>query len=394
VRILYALGTYPIPPHGGVELSIYEVARHAQRRGAEVRVVAPARTARRDLVESVSFEAVPAATLSTWIKFPSSGALRAVREHLEWANMVHIWNPQELFNLLTIQRAIREGVPFVLSTPIVAALGTHPRALIRWAGRLDDGLVHLALRKAALVHVQSRSDAALASRWSGHVRYIPGGIPESVRSSPDRSTEFRRRHSLEGENPILLFLGRCHPLKGPDDFVRAVVHVRRTIPSAIGVVVGPDFEGTQAKLRALSSELGVSESVRLLGAISDDDRVGALDAASVVVIPSKADFVEGFSLVASEAWARQRPVAAYPVGALRERVRDGENGYLARSTTPPAMAEAILRCLKLGPVRTPSDVIGWAEVTDQFYEEYERISAGSARSAVALPEGGATRVGQ
>lgn len=393
VRILYSLGSYPIPPHGGVEFAIYEVARYARQRGAEVRVVAASRTARHDIVDSVDFEAVPAATISTWIKVPSRAAMRSMREHLAWADILHIWNPQELFNLVTIQRAIRERVPYVLSTPIVAALGSHPRALVRWAGTLDDGLVHQALRRAGLVHVQNHADEALASRWSDHVRYIPGGIPESVGRSSNQAAEFRRRHALDGVEPVLLFLGRCHPLKGPDEFVRAVALVRSTIPSAIGVVVGPEFEDSHARLRALSAELGISDAIHLLGAVDDEDRVGALDAASVVVVPSRADFVEGFCLVASEAWARHKPVAAYPVGALRERVHDGENGYLARRTTPAALSEAILACLRLGRVETPGDVIGWPEVTDRFFVEYERI-VGRAQGAVASgPNGGTARVG-
>jgi glycosyltransferase involved in cell wall biosynthesis len=392
VRILYALGSYPIPPHGGVELSIYEVARYSQRLGAEVRVMAPSTAARRDLVDSVHFEAVPAATISTWIKVPSPAALREVREQLDWADLLHVWNPQELFNLLTIQRAIRQRLPFVLSTPIVAALRSHPRTLVRWAGRVDDSVVHQALRRAALVHVQSRADEVLAARWSDHVRYIPGGIPESVRSSPERGGEFRQRYALEGTNPLLLFLGRCHPLKGPEDFVRSVALVRAAVPSAFGVVVGPEFEDSRRRLETVSSELGISGSIRLLGAVSDDDRVGAIDAASVVAIPSKADFVEGFSLVASEAWARHRPVAAYPVGALRERVRDGENGYLARSTTPPALAEAVLACLRLGRVPTPPDVIGWSEVAGRFFEEYERAVAGRVGVPVGAQDGGKNRV--
>jgi D-inositol-3-phosphate glycosyltransferase len=393
VKILYALGSYPIPPHGGVELSIYEVARYAQQRGAEVHVIAPADTSRSDLVNSVRFEAVPAATISTWIKVPSPGAVREVREQLEWADVLHVWNPQELFNLLAIQRAIRQGLPFVLSTPIVAAMGSHPRLLVRWAGRVDDGLVHQALRRAGLVHVQSKADVPLAARWSDHVRYIPGGIPESVRSTPYLGDVFRQRHGLESADPLVLFLGRCHPLKGPEDFVRALACVRSSVPSAVGVVVGPDFGGMQDRLRAIGAELGISEWLHVLGAVSDGDRVGALDAASVVAIPSKADFVEGFSLVASEAWSRHRPVAAYPVGALRERVRDGENGYLARTTSPAAMAEAILSCLRLGRVATPLDVIGWSEVTDRFFEEYARVVAEHSSAPVGSRNGGAARVG-
>jgi glycosyltransferase involved in cell wall biosynthesis len=384
VRVLYLLGGFPIPPLGGVELSIYEVAREIARQGAEVRVLSPSAAPRSTVVDRVEFRGLTAATVSTWIRIPSPSSYRVLRDDVAWSDVVHVWNPQELFNLVGIGLAARMKRPTVLSTPIVSDLGSHPRTGVRWAGRIDDAIVHRALRRAGLVHVQSPEAARAASRWSDRIRYIPGGVPESVLASPPTGEAFRAAHGLGSAHPVLLFLGRCHPLKGPDQLVRALPAVLGALPDAIAVIAGADFEGSLEALRHLSRELAVTDRVRVLGPVSDAERVGALDAADVVVVPSRADFVEGFSLVVSEAWARGRPVAAYPVGALRGRVRDGTTGCLARGREPSDLADAIVRAAALPPFERPADVIGWSEVAVRFRDIYAELVARSG-SAVAPP---------
>ncbi|HXW66445.1 MAG TPA: glycosyltransferase family 4 protein [Thermoplasmata archaeon] len=392
MRVLYLLGAFPVPPLGGVELSIYEVARDEARRGADVRVVAPSPEPRRLVLDLVEFLGVPVGAISNWIQIPSPASYRALHDTVTWAEIVHVWNPQEVFNLIGIGLALRLGRPLVLSTPVVSSLARHPRRPVRWAGRVDDGIVHRALRRAALVHVQSREEERVARQWSPRVCYIPGGVPDSVLTSPPLGASFRAAHALAGRRPVLLFLGRCHPLKGPEWLVRAMPAVRRALPDASAVIVGPDVDGSLDRLRRLAAELGVADHVQVLGPVDERERVGALDAADVVVVPSRADFVEGFSLVVSEAWARGKPVAAFPVGALRERIRTGENGWLAADLSADALAVAIEGAAGLGPFARPRDVIGWREVAGEFDRRYreilERTSVPSEAAALAAPRGG------
>ena len=67
----------------------------------------------------------------------------------------------------------------------------------------------------------------------------------------------------------------------------------------------------------------------------------ALSTFDMPVIPSLYDYVEVFSLVTSEAWARRKPVIASKVGELKFRVKHGINGLLIEPGNPKTLAKAL-----------------------------------------------------
>jgi glycosyltransferase involved in cell wall biosynthesis len=172
-------------------------------------------------------------------------------------------------------------------------------------------------------------------------------------------------------------VGRLHPLKGASDLIDATVTLSRSAPGVRTVLAGPGTESEVATLRRQIARVGADEAVRMLGPVDESTKIRLIDAADVVVVPSRSDFVEGFSLVSSEAWARGKPVAAYPVGALRCRVKEGTNGALATSFDTGALAEAILRALDIRSVSAPADVVAWPEVVGQFEDLYGGLLSGT-----------------
>jgi len=124
----------------------------------------------------------------------------------------------------------------------------------------------------------------------------------------------------------------------------------------------------------------LEEYVVLAGISSEEEKISAYDAANVVVIPSCSDMVEAFSLVASEAWSRGKPVVASRVGALRYRVKPGVNGYLAEPNNPRDLAEKILRASGMKVKTIPSDVCMWKDVCQRFEQLYEDVVASSVKN--------------
>jgi glycosyltransferase involved in cell wall biosynthesis len=110
----------------------------------------------------------------------------------------------------------------------------------------------------------------------------------------ERGSMFRRRHRLHG--PIALYGGRIDPGKGCEELIEYFSTYVQEGGEASLVLMG-------VKLMPLPEE----PFIRFAGRLSDQERVQALEAATVVVVPSP---YESLSLLALEAFAVGTPVLA------------------------------------------------------------------------------------
>ena len=107
-----------------------------------------------------------------------------------------------------------------------------------------------------------------------------------------RGETFRRRHRLHG--PVALYGGRIDPGKGCEELLQYFNGYQRAGGDATLVLMG-------AKLMPLPED----PSVRFAGMLSEAERAEALEAATVVVVPSPH---ESLSLLALEAMAVGTPI--------------------------------------------------------------------------------------
>jgi len=110
----------------------------------------------------------------------------------------------------------------------------------------------------------------------------------------DRGTTFRRRHRLHG--PIALYGGRIDAGKGCEELVEYFGSYVNSGGDASLVLMG-------VKLMPLPEE----PFIRFAGRLSDQERTQALEAATVVVVPSP---YESLSLLALESFAVGTPILA------------------------------------------------------------------------------------
>lgn len=172
-----------------------------------------------------------------------------------------------------------------------------------------------------------------------------------------------------GDGPLLLFVGRLQPLKGPDIAVRTLAEVRRSVSDARLLIVG-SASGSgagrtdPADLHALAAELGVTDAVRLLPARPQETLASLYRAADVVVVPSRS---ETFGLVALEAQASGTPVVAAGVGGLIEVLRSG-GGVLVDGHDPGDHARAVVRLLSDAPHRATVTAAALASAGDSSWD--------------------------
>jgi D-inositol-3-phosphate glycosyltransferase len=142
---------------------------------------------------------------------------------------------------------------------------------------------------------------------------------------------------LPVDSPVLLFVGRIQPLKGPDVAVQALAELNR--PDALLLIVGgasgADGDHEMQRLQALISELGVEGQVRFIDPQPHHILSTYYRAADAVVVPSRS---ESFGLVALEASACGIPVVASGVGGLLTLVDHGDTGFLVPDRDPSLFA--------------------------------------------------------
>jgi len=179
-------------------------------------------------------------------------------------------------------------------------------------------------------------------RWESKVRISPSGVrPESFLKYDGE--EFRRRFSIEG-SPLVLFLGRLNPLKGPQLIIEVAPRLLKEFPGAEFVFVGPDQSGFKSVLEARAKELEISSHVHFTGMISDfTEKMQAYASCDVFCLPTS---YEGTSQAIFEAMTQGKPVVATRTGGIPYQVEDGQDGYLVDYGDLDALAETLASSLR------------------------------------------------
>jgi D-inositol-3-phosphate glycosyltransferase len=164
------------------------------------------------------------------------------------------------------------------------------------------------------------------------------GVDHAVFSPGDRA-EARRSLGL-GDEAVMLYAGRVQRLKGLELAVRAAEQLVPALDRPLVFLVVGGASGTRGeeeldRLRALAGSLGISGSIRFVGARPHAELPAFYRAADVVVVCSHN---ESFGLAALEAHACGTPVVGTDVGGLAHIVRDGESGFLVGSRDPAVFA--------------------------------------------------------
>jgi glycosyltransferase involved in cell wall biosynthesis len=126
--------------------------------------------------------------------------------------------------------------------------------------------------------------------------------------------------------PLVLMLANLAPHKGQETAIRAVAILKQQQKPVTCWIAGVDRDGQGnylARLESLIQELGVEDSVKLLGYRTDGPEL--LRAADLFLLPSTR---EGLPLSVLEAQASKVPVLAAPTAGIPEVVKDGVTGCL------------------------------------------------------------------
>jgi glycogen(starch) synthase len=165
------------------------------------------------------------------------------------------------------------------------------------------------LREAKAIRVHDGGTAEVAKYWvpecAGRIGCLRRPFPiEKFEKSLDPGA-VKARYQVGPVDPTILYLGDLDDRYGPDLLVKAMPPVLRNHPQARLVIVGDGH--LFWPLRVYARYLLLEHAVRLVGSLEDESLHELIQAADLVIVPSR-EATPWWPIQA--AWAARRPVAA------------------------------------------------------------------------------------
>ncbi|MDA2915381.1 glycosyltransferase family 4 protein [Nitrospinae bacterium AH_259_B05_G02_I21] len=180
-------------------------------------------------------------------------------------------------------------------------------------------------------------DYALAHGASLEKSFAYRFYPSSLhRVDPGERKNLQATLGLEGR-PILLSVGRLHPVKYPGDLLAMMTHVIADYPRAVLLMVGQGELRPQLEREAHAR--GLEESVRFLGWRSQEELLDLFVTADVIVVAH-------MGVALSEAALSATPIVAYDHDWHSELLGCDERGLVVPFRDAAAMARAVVRLLE------------------------------------------------
>ncbi len=256
-----------------------------------------------------------------------------------------------------------------------------------WQRRLENGVLNAAdgivvLSKYSRGHIENNFPLVDI----GKVAIVPSGVDvDRFRPADDRRA-MREKLGLDPDALHLITVRNLSPRMGLENLVRAVPAILG-IEAARGPKIVLSLVGGGAlrkPLERLAAELGIADSVRFAGRVSDEDLTRYYQAADLFVLPTEA--MEGFGISTVEALSTNVPVVGTPAGATPEILSRIDERLLTRDTSHEAIADAVISWLSwraddAGTMRYRDEVLSlytWNGVTSQletYYKEQARAFA-------------------
>ena len=384
MRIVHVCAYFaPAYVHGGPPRSVLRLSQAQLHDGHRVHVVTTTANGRAELpphvVAAGAFEGVPVTYCRRgWPRgmFRAPGMQATIERALADADVLHVHGLWNAAVWSAHAAAATTRTPYMLSPRgmLEPSALAHDRLRKVVVYRLRD---HAVVRDAAVLHATSDVErGTLARRYPAkRIVNVPNGV-DAIEPAPG-SAGVRARYALPPGAPLILFLGRIHPLKRLDRLADAFLAVRAVRPDARLVIAGPDETGLQPQIRRRLA--GADSAVTWTGGVDDAEKQALLAESSVLVLCSDS---ESFGLSVAEALAASRPVVVTRTCPWRDVESAGAGFWVEPS--PEAIAAALVRILADPTAAAAMGAQGraliearysWSGVSRQLVAVYETMLA-------------------
>ena len=329
LRIVH-VSTLFYPFVGGLERAVQRTAEEQAKLGHEVTVVtSDAYAGDRPRIEK---DLITVVRVESW-KNPYP-YLIVPREKpsdiLKYADVVVGWGHTYYFVYRMVKEAKHLGKPVSMYFIGVDYLQHHYNQLFRVLGFQYQKMLTKRLAEIADIAFTTNEfeKELLKVRYGLDSFVIPHGVDEIYFRLPNMAKHFRDKYNVDGR--IISYIGRMHPTKGIDLLIKAFAKVIKTELDLKLIIAGKGDEKYLRKCLNIAKRLGIDNKIRYLGYISEEDKIGLIDASELVVFPSK-HAGESYPLIIDEVKARGKPLVVTDNGALPYRVKNMVEGIVVNA---------------------------------------------------------------
>jgi glycosyltransferase involved in cell wall biosynthesis len=253
---------------------------------------------------------------------------------------------------------------------VVSAWGAHglkrSKLLHRW-------LIKYALKKADCVHCDGENIIEVLTKLGAEqqkIKIIYFGT-DVQKFNPEQRSEKLREELGIFDSPLVISLRNLTAIYDVESLITTIPIVLKEVPEAKFIIAGRGFQ--EAELKQLAKSLGVSDSIRFVGWISNDELPKYLASADIYVSTSLSD--AGLAASTAEAMACGLPVVITDFGDNRKWVENGVNGFIVPLKDPKALAEKIIYLLKSPDIRKEFGMRNRKiiEERNNYYKEMEKM---------------------
>ena len=264
-----------------------------------------------------------------------------------------------------------------------AVTGFHPFVLTGWGSDIliEPKTRRLAKWKAHFALVRADATTCDAEHFvrplvelgadPEKVALINFGIDTSKFHPGQRDEALRARLQVVPGSPIVFSLRSFYHRYDVESFIRAVPDVLKAVPDATFVAAGGGDQ--RGYLESLASSLRVSDRVKFIGFIANDDLPRYLASIDVYVSTALSD--AGLSSSTAEAMACERAVVITDFGDNGKWVKDGEGGFLVPLRSPAIVAEKVVALLEDAAFRAACGRINRSVIQERndYYTEMAKV---------------------
>jgi len=174
----------------------------------------------------------------------------------------------------------------------------------------------------------------------GHIEVVPNGVDLQpfLTAQPLARADF----GIEGEDILLVYMGRIAPEKNLEFLLQSFAGVARTIQNVKMLVVGGGQKEHEDKIKTLAADLAVSHRVQFTGSIAYDQLPSYL---AMCDIFTTASVTEVHPLSVIEGMATGLPIVGIDSPGISDSIVDGETGLLSSDDLASYTAKLTMLCL-------------------------------------------------